>query len=191
MLTEADFLIDLKRHGDARGYVMEAFRNSWLQDRGGQHDWVFELHSYSAKCGTLRGMHFQVGAAAQAKLVRCLCGTIRDVIVDIRHGSPTFGASFCFELSAQNPQQLYVPRGFAHGFLTLSDNVELLYKMDNYYSKDLERGVRWNDPALRIDWSWDGVLLTSERDSQFPGLNDTPAYFSAGQGPFDCAVEPV
>jgi dTDP-4-dehydrorhamnose 3,5-epimerase len=191
MLTEADFLINLTRHEDARGYVMEAFRRSWLEDRGCQNDWVLELQSYSAERGTLRGMHFQIGEAAQAKLVRCIRGKIQDVIVDIRHGSPTFGKPFSFELSASKPQQLYVPRGFTHSFVTLEDDVELLYNLDNYYSKAFERGIRWNDSALAIDWKLTGEPAVSERDSQFPTLKDAPAYFSAGSGPFGCSVQLV
>ncbi|TIQ29128.1 MAG: dTDP-4-dehydrorhamnose 3,5-epimerase [Mesorhizobium sp.] len=191
MLTESDFLIDLTPHGDARGYVMEAFRKSWVEDRGCHNDWVLEIQSYSAKKNTLRGMHFQIGAGAQAKLVRCIRGEIRDVIVDIRHGSPSFGKAFSFDLSANKPQQLYVPRGFAHGFVTLCDDVELIYNLDNYYSRDAERGIRWNDSALAIDWKLTGEPVISERDSVFPSLSETPAYFSVGDGPFAYRAERI
>ncbi len=136
-------------------------------------------HSFSAQKGTLRGLHFQKNPFAQAKLVRCVRGAILDVAVDIRQGSPYFGKWTAVELSAENKQQLLIPRGFAHGFLTLTDDVEILYKADQYYSPEADRSVAWNDPAIGINWCVKTPIL-SEKDKNAPLLKDSDANFIYG-----------
>jgi len=140
---------------------------------------VQDNHSLSAKVGTVRGLHFQTAPHAQDKLVRCGRGALRDVAVDIRHGSPTFGQSVAVELSAENGRQLLVPKGFLHGFVTLEPDTEIVYKCTDYYAPDCDAGVRWNDPALGIDWgiSEDDAVL-SDKDTTAPLLADLPTYFT-------------
>jgi len=142
-------------------------------------DFVQDNHSLSAKVGTVRGLHFQTAPHAQDKLVRCGRGALRDVAVDIRHGSPTFGQSVAVELSAENGRQLLVPKGFLHGFVTLEPDTEIVYKCTDYYAPDCDAGVRWNDPALGIDWgiSEDDAVL-SDKDTTAPLLADLPTYFT-------------
>ena len=136
-------------------------------------------HSYSAQKGTLRGLHFQKGPFSQAKLVRCTHGAILDVAVDIRHGSPYFGKWTAVELSAENKQQILIPRGFAHGFLTLTDDVEILYKADQYYSPEADRSIAWNDPAIGVQWGIAAPIL-SLKDQIAPLLADSDADFVYG-----------
>ena len=136
-------------------------------------------HSFSAQKGTLRGLHFQKNPFAQAKLVRCAHGAIMDVAVDIRRGSPFFGKWIAVELSAENKWQLFIPRGFAHGFLTLTDDVEILYKTDQYYSPDADRSIAWNDPIIGVEWGVASPIL-SLKDQNAPLLADSDANFVYG-----------
>ncbi len=162
------------RHGDERGFFSETFRAEWHP----AEVFVQDNHSLSATRGTVRGLHFQIGDAAQVKLVRVPRGAVLDVAVDLRVGSPTFGRSVSRTLSAENWEQLWIPVGFAHGFCTLEPDTEVLYKVSAYYSPELERGLAWDDPALGIDWPDFAGAVVSERDSRWPGLADSPEYFS-------------
>jgi len=185
------FLFDITRHGDSRGYVAETFRDTWLPEIAPKPEWVLELQSYSAQKNTLRGLHFQIGEFCQAKMVRCIRGAIFDVIVDLRQGSDTFGRYLTFTLDADKPQHLFVPKGFAHGFMTLTDEVELLYKCDAYYSRNHERGIRWNDPDIAAPWPLSGEAHLSEKDLEHPFLKETPTYFRMSDNPYSAIVEPV
>lgn len=146
--------------GDNRGWFTESYNQLKYQDLGIDIQFIQDNHSYSAQKGTLRGLHFQTGDKAQSKLVRCVSGLLWDVAVDLRKGSPTFKQWFGIQLSAQNHLQLFIPKGFAHGFLTLSDNVEIEYKVDQFYSKEHDGGIRYDDPE--IDISWDEFLMKSD-----------------------------
>ena len=136
-------------------------------------------HSFSAQKGTLRGLHYQKNPFAQAKLVRCARGAIMDVAVDIRRGSPFFGKWIAVELSAENKRQLFIPRGFAHGFLTLTDDVEILYKADQYYTPEADRSIAWNDPAIGVEWGVTSPIL-SLKDQNAPLLADSDTNFVYG-----------
>ena len=159
---------------DTRGYFFESFNRSTFQKETGiDADFVQDNQSSSIK-GVLRGLHFQRGEFAQAKLVRVLQGTVLDVVVDIRKGSPTFGKHLVLELSETSGTQLYIPRGFAHGFLVLSKSAVFFYKCDNYYNKQAEAGIMYNDPSLNIDWRLpEEALILSDKDRQNPLLKDT------------------
>ena len=159
---------------DTRGYFFESFNRSTFQKETGiDADFVQDNQSSSIK-GVLRGLHFQRGEFAQAKLVRVLQGTVLDVVVDIRKGSPTFGKHLALELSETSGTQLYIPRGFAHGFLVLSKSAVFFYKCDNYYNKQAEAGIMYNDPSLNIDWRLpEEALILSDKDRQNPLLKDT------------------
>lgn len=166
-----------KRHGDDRGYFAETFNRAVLEPMTGPLDWVQDNHSLSAK-GVLRGLHFQIPPFAQDKLVRCVRGVVFDVAVDIRHGSPTFRQHVSAQLSAENGVQLFVPKGFAHGFLTLEPDTEVIYKVSNFYSAISDRSVRWDDPELDIKWGLLSEQITlSPKDAAAPMLADTPAFF--------------
>lgn len=161
------------KHGDDRGFFSETFRASALKEHGVEHDWVQDNHSFSAARGVVRGLHFQRAPKAQAKLVRVARGTVLDVAVDIRKGSPSFGRHVAVELSAANWTQLYVPAGFAHGFCTLTENTEVLYKVSAEYAPELEGGVMWNDPDLAIAWPIGPEAATlSPRDREWPRFKD-------------------
>jgi dTDP-4-dehydrorhamnose 3,5-epimerase len=140
------------RVGDERGFFSETFRRDRFEAEVGPVDFVQDNHSRSAARGTLRGLHYQKDPRAQGKLIRVTRGAILDVAVDIRTGSPTYGQHVAIELSDANWRQLWVPPGFLHGFCTLVDDVEVVYKVTDYYSREHDAGVRWNDPALSIDW---------------------------------------
>jgi len=158
-----------KKHGDHRGFFSETFRASALREAGVDVDWVQDNHSFSAARGVVRGLHFQRAPKAQAKLLRVIRGAILDVAVDIRKSSPTYGKHVAVELSAENWTQLYVPVGFAHGFCTLTENAEVLYKVSAEYGPADEGGVLWNDPDLGIDWPIDPEEATlSPRDREWP-----------------------
>lgn len=176
-------LITPTRHGDARGWFSETFRASALDDAGFTGGvFVQDNHARSHGHGVLRGLHFQKPPHAQDKLVRCTRGAILDVAVDIRQGSPTFGQWVGAELSAENGQQLLVPKGFAHGYCTLSDDCEVAYKVTAYYTPQAEGVLRWNDPALAIDWAVPpGQIITNPRDAAAPLLSqfDTPFIYGA------------
>lgn len=149
--------------GDERGFFFESFSQRKFDDAVGRHvEFVQDNHSKSSK-GVLRGLHYQLNPFAQGKLVRCVAGAVFDVAVDIRKKSPFFGQWVGVELSSDNKRQLWIPEGFAHGFLTLTDNTEFVYKTTNFYSKESERSILWNDPSINIDWPETNVLL-SEKD---------------------------
>ncbi len=154
---------------DARGHFYESFNcQIWLNELGFCPDFVQDNQSRSTR-GVLRGLHFQTGEAAQAKLVRVTDGEVLDIAVDLRPDSPTHGQWFSLRLSAENKLQLFVPRGFAHGFVVLSEQAEFSYKCDNYYSKAHEGGIRFDDPTLKIDWEIDHAeALVSEKDLLLP-----------------------
>lgn len=158
--------------GDERGFFFESFNDkSWKELSGLNRSFVQDNHSRSSK-GVLRGLHYQLPPKAQGKLVRCSLGEVYDVAVDIRHASPTFGQWVGVHLSADNKRQLWIPEGFAHGFLVLSENAEFLYKTTDYYSPDHERSIRWDDPQLAIDWPTDVTIQLSEKDSESPMLDE-------------------
>lgn len=149
--------------GDERGFFFESFSQHKFDDAVGRHvEFVQDNHSKSSK-SVLRGLHYQLDPYAQGKLVRCVAGAVFDVAVDIRKKSPFFGQWVGVELSSDNKRQLWIPEGFAHGFLTLTDNTEFVYKTTNFYSKESERSIVWNDPSINIEWPEKEVLL-SEKD---------------------------
>jgi dTDP-4-dehydrorhamnose 3,5-epimerase len=158
-------IFEPKVFGDDRGFFFESFnQKSFEQAIGRRVDFVQDNHSCSAK-GVLRGLHYQLAPFAQAKLVRCLRGAIFDVAVDIRENSATFGKWVGVELSAENKKQIWIPEGFAHGFLALEDNSEILYKTNNFYSKECERSILWSDDKLEIEWPFKPTII-SEKDMQ-------------------------
>lgn len=166
-------LIEPKVHGDSRGYFVETFQqNTFEKAVGYTVDFCQDNESKSSR-GVLRGLHFQLAPFAQSKLVRVIEGEVLDVAVDIRQGSPTFGRHVAVRLSGDNKRQLFIPRGFAHGFVVLSDMAIFSYKVDNYYSSECDAGIAYNDPALGIDWllSHDQLLL-SAKDQKQPLLRE-------------------
>jgi dTDP-4-dehydrorhamnose 3,5-epimerase len=166
------------KHGDHRGFFSETYRKSFLGSEGVNADFVQDNHVFSAERGVLRGLHFQVPPHAQGKLVRCVRGAILDVSVDIRKGSPTYGHHVAIELSAVNWKQLWVPPGFAHGYLTLVTNCEVIYKVTDYYAPDCERGIAWDDPSIGVDWPFPSADLTlAGRDRLNPRLADVEPVF--------------
>jgi dTDP-4-dehydrorhamnose 3,5-epimerase len=146
------FVIDLDKRGDERGFFARAFCEREFAAHGLSARFVQVNNSLTALKGTMRGMHYQLAPKAETKLVRCIRGAVFDVILDLRKGSPTFGESFGAELSAENRRMMYVPKGFAHGFVTLTDDAEAFYFVDEFYSPEHERGIRWDDPRFRIAW---------------------------------------
>jgi dTDP-4-dehydrorhamnose 3,5-epimerase len=171
-------LITPHRFGDCRGFFSETYSQAQFAKIGIDAIFVQDNHSRSAEKGTVRGLHFQAPPRAQSKLVRVCRGSIFDVAVDIRHGSPTYGEALSIVLSAENWRQLWVPEGFAHGFCTLEPDTEVIYKVTELYSPECDKGIAWDDPALRIDWPvspQDAIL--SEKDRQHPRLADLPEYF--------------
>ena len=157
--------------GDARGWFMESWSKKKMEDVGIFVDFVQDNHSFSAQKGTLRGLHYQLNPMAQAKLLRATRGTIFDVAVDIRKGSPNYAKWVGYELSAENKRQLFIPRGFAHGFITLTDDVEVQYKADNYYAPDCDGNIRWDDPEIGIQWPIEPTIL-SDKDEKAPLLKE-------------------
>lgn len=172
-----------KRYIDDRGWFRETFHVQRLKHNGITSSFVQDNQSVSHRAGTLRGLHFQAPPFAQAKLVHVPFGRVFDVVVDIRRGSPTYAQHVSVELSADNGRQLYIPVGFAHGFLTLEDKVMVEYKVSNYFSPTHDHGIRWNDPQLAIAWpTSQAAIITSEKDRQLPFLSDFVSPFSyAGQ----------
>lgn len=157
---------------DARGYFFESYNQRMWAEAGVDAVFVQDNQARSSS-GVLRGLHYQVGDAAQAKLVRVVEGEVLDVAVDIRPGSSTYGQWFTVRLSAENKKQLFVPRGFAHGYLVLSETAEFFYKCDNFYNKAAEGGIRYDDPTLNIDWEFDlQQVLVSEKDLTLPAWGD-------------------
>lgn len=180
-VTETGFrglaVLEPKVFGDARGYFLESFNARVLGQLGFDAGFVQDNQSFST-AGVLRGLHYQNAPYAQTKLVRVLAGRILDVVVDLRREEPTFGKWYSVELSSENKKQLYVPKGFAHGFAVLSETAEILYKCDNYYNKESEGGLYYDDPALNIDWgvSKDQVIL-SDKDKVNPMLDKATYFF--------------
>lgn len=171
-------LIEPKRHGDARGFFSETYNRAALAEAGFDKDFVQDNHSKSALKGTVRGMHFQRPPHGQDKLLRVTQGAVLDVVVDIRAGSPTYGRHVAVELSAENWRQLLVPIGFAHGFMTLTDEAEVLYKVTSGYAPDVEGGLRWDDPELGIDWPFGADAVTvNARDAAWLLLSEQGVIF--------------
>jgi dTDP-4-dehydrorhamnose 3,5-epimerase len=159
------YLIDLEKHGDERGFFARAFCEREFADHGLVTHFAQANNSLSAHKATLRGMHYQLAPKAETKVVRCLRGALYDMILDVRKGSPTFGQSFGAELTAENRRMMYVPKGFAHGILTLADDTEVFYFVDESYAPQYERGIRWNDPKFAIRWPVQpAVISAKDRD---------------------------
>jgi dTDP-4-dehydrorhamnose 3,5-epimerase len=178
-------LIHTRRFRDDRGWFSETFVDHRWRALGVDARFVQENHSYSAPAGTIRGIHFQTPPHAQAKLVRCVRGAILDYAVDLRAGSPTYGAHVVAELSAENGDQLFIPVGFGHAFVTLEPDCEVVYKVSDYYAPECDGGIRWDCPMVGIDWKLDGTEpKLSDKDRKLPTL----AEFSS---PFDYDGRPL
>lgn len=162
-------LIEPDSFVDHRGFFTESYHAERYSELGIPTVFVQDNHSLSVQAGVIRGLHYQLNPQAQSKLVRATAGSIFDVVVDIRSGSPTFGQWEGFELTALNMRQLFIPKGFAHGFCTLTPYTEVQYKVDNYYSSELDRGILWNDPDIGIAWPTDRPIL-SDKDGLHPRL---------------------
>lgn len=165
------FIIEPQVFGDNRGWFMESYSKAKLAKIGIDIDFVQDNQSFSAHKGTLRGLHFQLNPKAQAKIVRCTQGAILDVSVDIRKGSPMYKKWVAVELSAENKKQLFIPKGFAHGFLTLTDDVEVQYKADEYYAPEYDGNILFNDPEIGVIWG-EGEFILSDKDKHAPLLKD-------------------
>lgn len=170
------YIVEPAVFGDHRGFFMESWSRRAFEEAGLHYDFVQDNHSLSAVKGTLRGIHFQRGEKAQAKLVRCVKGAVLDAAVDLRPSSLTYKRWVAVELSGSNKRQLLIPRGFGHGFVTLTDDVEFLYKADNPYAPEADGGIRWDDPEIGIDWRITEPIL-SEKDSRSPLLKDAVTGF--------------
>ena len=170
------FIIEPRVFSDARGYFMESWKEAEFNEHVGPVKFIQDNESKSSY-GVLRGLHYQKGVWSQAKLVRVIKGRVLDVAVDIRKSSPTFGQHVMVELSEDNKRQFFIPRGFAHGFLVLSEEAIFTYKVDNPYMPSEEAGIRWNDPALAIEWPIDPVAVqTSEKDLKQPLLEEAELF---------------
>lgn len=173
---EGVYIIEPRVFNDSRGYFFEAWKKQDFEQHIGPVEFVQDNESKSSY-GVLRGLHYQKGAFSQAKLVRVIKGKVLDVAVDIRRSSPTFGRHVMVELSEENKRQFFIPRGFAHGFLVLSDEAIFTYKVDNVYAPQADAGIRWNDPDLGIDWPIDlSKVMTSEKDLKQPFLKDAEVF---------------
>lgn len=171
-------ILEPRVFGDARGYFYESFSSERFRKEVCDTVFVQDNQSKSGY-GVVRGLHYQTAPHCQSKLVRVVTGRIYDVVVDIRHGSPTFGEHVAVELSAENNRQLFIPRGFAHGFAVLSEEAVVLYKCDNYYKPECEGGIAWNDPALGIDWQLPAAdVILSAKDADRWTLADAPKDFN-------------
>jgi dTDP-4-dehydrorhamnose 3,5-epimerase len=172
-------IITPKRHLDPRGWFSETFHEQRLQDLGVRCRFVQDNQSSSRSAGTLRGLHFQLPPHAQAKLIMVLRGRILDVAVDLRRGSSTYGRNVSVEISADTGQQVYVPVGFAHGFLTLTDDVLVMYKVTDYYAPACDCGIRWDDPDIAISWPMSATdIIISEKDRRLPRLAEFDSPFA-------------
>mgnify|MGYP002623292550 CR=1 FL=1 len=176
------FVAEPKVFGDSRGYFVETYREEAFAPIGINTAFVQDNESFTAACGTLRGIHFQKDPWAQAKLVRVAHGAVMDIAVDLRRGSPTYMKWAAVELSAENKRMLYIPRGFGHAFLTLTDDVLFIYKADNYYNRECDRSIRYNDPDINVAWT--GLLpcgmtepILSDKDRNAPFLRDSDCDF--------------
>lgn len=172
------FVVEPAVFGDHRGWFMETYSAAKFREQGIDIAFVQDNQSYSAVKGTLRGLHYQLNPKAQTKLVRCTRGAIFDVAVDVREGSPTYSKWFGLELSAENKKQLLIPKGFAHGFMTLTEDVEVQYKCDELYAPDCDGGILWNDPAIGIEWPLHVTPILSGKDEQAPLLQDAVLNFT-------------
>lgn len=172
-------IIEPKVYEDGRGYFFESYNQKKFEEVVGKISFVQDNESKSSK-GVLRGLHFQKPPFAQAKLVRCIEGRVIDVVVDIRKESPTYGMHVSVELSAENKKQLFVPRGFAHGFLVLSNSATFTYKVDNTYAPDHDAGIRWNDKELNIQWGMkDSQIIVSKKDAELPFVSKFKSPFTS------------
>ena len=165
------YIVEPRVFGDHRGWFMESYSKAVFLKAGIDCDFVQDNQSFSAQKGTLRGLHYQLNPKCQAKIVRCTKGAILDVAVDIRKGSPMYKKWVAVELSAENKKQLFIPRGFAHGFVTLTDDVEVQYKADNYYAPECDGNIRYDDPDIGVNWGG-GEFILSEKDKKAPFLKD-------------------
>lgn len=173
---EGLYIIEPRVFNDARGYFFEAWKKQEFEEHIGPVDFIQDNESKSSY-GVLRGLHYQKGDYSQAKLVRVIKGRVLDVAVDIRRSSPTFGQHVMVELSDENKRQFFIPRGFAHGFLVLSDEAVFTYKVDNAYAPQAEAGIRWNDPELAIEWPIDlSQVMTSDKDLRQPLFRDAELF---------------
>ncbi|MGX8127557.1 dTDP-4-dehydrorhamnose 3,5-epimerase [Clostridioides difficile] len=170
------YILEPKVFSDNRGWFMETWSKHEMEKHGLYYDFIQDNQSYSSKKNTIRGLHFQDGEASQAKLVRCVRGSVLDVAVDLRKGSPTYKKWIAVELSEYNKKQLLIPRGFAHAFLTLTDEVEFIYRVDNCYCPDAERSIVWNDSDINVDWKVKDPIL-SEKDLKAPRLSSCDINF--------------
>ena len=171
-------IVQFSAHTDTRGLFIETWNQNFLNQLGEIPEWRQDCYSTSFRKGTVRGLHFQAPPTDQCKLVRASKGSLFDVVVDIRHGSPTFGKHNAFILKASNYQQLFIPSGFAHGFCTLEDNTEVTYKISGSYAPEESGGIFWNDPDLGIDWPVNAnKAVLSEKDQIHPTLKDSPIEF--------------
>jgi dTDP-4-dehydrorhamnose 3,5-epimerase len=183
MIVEATAIPDVKvltpkKFGDHRGFFSEVYARRSFAEAGIELDFVQDNHAFSADKGTLRGLHFQSPPFAQDKLLRVARGRILDVAVDLRKSSPSFGRHVAVEISAENWRQILVPIGFAHGYVTLEPDTEVLYKVTNYYAPDHDHGLAWDDPKLGIDWGLDAnQAILSNKDRNHPRFADLPKYF--------------
>lgn len=170
------YILEPQVFGDNRGWFIESWSKKKMEEYNLIYEFVQDNHSYSAEKGTLRGLHFQKGEAAQAKLVRCVRGAVCDVVVDMRKSSHTYKKWIKVLLSEENKKQLLIPRGFLHGFVTLTENVEFLYKADNFYNAQADRTILWNDEEIGVDWGIDNPIV-SEKDANAPKLCDSDIDF--------------
>lgn len=170
------YMIEPQVFGDSRGWFMESWSQKKMEEKGLFYNFVQDSHSFSEKKGTLRGLHFQKGSSSQAKLVRCVRGAVLDIAVDLRKNSKTYKKWVGCVLSEENKKQFLIPRGFAHGFLTLTDNVEFVYKADNYYDPQADRNIIWNDEEINVDWGIENPIL-SEKDKKAPKLSESDVDF--------------
>ena len=169
-------LIEPKAYGDHRGFFLESYNEHLFHEAGITERFVQDNHSLSKEAGVIRGMHYQLAPKAQVKLIRVVTGAIYDVVVDLRKGSPTYGKWEGYILSEHNKRQLLVPKGFAHGFCTITENVNVLYKVDEVYSPEHDRGIAWDDSELAINWPVSEPIL-SEKDARHPRLSEAENNF--------------
>ncbi|MEI7028261.1 dTDP-4-dehydrorhamnose 3,5-epimerase [Paenibacillus sp. y28] len=170
------YILEPKVFGDHRGFFMESYNEKVFSELGLNYNLIQDNQSLSAQAGTIRGLHYQLNPKAQTKIVRALTGAIYDVVVDIRKGSPTFGEWIGVILSEENKRQIIVPKGFAHGICTLVANTQIMYKVDEYYSPEHDRGILWKDPELGIDWPISTPIL-SDKDKNQPTLKQAEINF--------------
>lgn len=173
-------ILEPKVFGDHRGFFMESYSKKTFEEAGIKYNLIQDNHSLSVEAGTLRGLHFQTAPMTQTKIVRTITGAILDVVVDIRKGSPTYGEHIKAIITADNHRQIIVPKGFAHGVLTLVPNTHILYKVDEYYAPENDRSLRWDDTELNIDWGWSNPIL-SDKDRDAPLLKDLDNNFIYGE----------